>query len=58
MPFLIELWIATNDESAGNWEEYGIQKPIASIHSHPNIPNNVLDEIFSMGFIRAGYGKA
>ena len=47
-----------DDESAGNWEDYGIKKPIASIHSHPNIPNNVLDETFSMGFIRAGHGKA
>lgn len=47
-----------DDESAGNWEDYGIKKPIASIHSHPNIPNNVLDETFSMGFIRVGQGKA
>ena len=45
-------------ESAGTWEDYGIKKPIASIHSHPNIPNNVLDETFSMGFIRVGQGKA
>ena len=47
-----------DDESAGTWEDYGIKKPIASIHSHPNIPNNVLDETFSMGFIRVGQGKA
>lgn len=46
-----------DDESAGTWEDYGIKKPIARIHSHPNIPNNVLDETFSMGFIRAGHGK-
>lgn len=44
--------------SAGNWEDYGIKKPIASVHSHPNIPNNLLDETFSMGFIRVGQGKA
>ena len=46
------------EESAGNWEDYGIGKPVATIHSHPNIPNNELDEIFSMGFLREGPGSA
>lgn len=30
--------------SAGNWEDYGIQKPIASVHSHPNVPTTVKEE--------------
>ncbi len=46
------------EESAGNWEDYGIGKPVATIHSHPNIPNNELDETFSMGFLREGPGSA
>ena len=37
-----------NEDSAGSWTDYGIEKPIASVHSHPGIPANVDDEIFSM----------
>ena len=34
--------------SAGNWEDYGIQKPIASVHSHPDVPTTVEEESRSM----------
>ena len=34
--------------SAGNWEDYGIQKPIASVHSHPDVPTTVKEERGSM----------
>ena len=40
-----------NEDSAGSWTDYGIEKPIASVHSHPGIPANVDDEVESMGYI-------
>lgn len=49
---------SSNESSVGNWEDYGIEKPIATIHSHPNIPNNIEDEVFSMGFLKEGPGVA
>ena len=49
---------SSNESSVGNWENYGIEKPIATIHSHPNIPNNIEDEVFSMGFLKEGPGVA
>ena len=34
--------------SAGTWEDYGIKKPIASVHSHPDEPNSFYYERCSM----------
>ena len=39
-----------DDKNAGNWEDYGIQKPIASVHSHPGITAEHITEIESMGY--------
>jgi hypothetical protein len=44
--------------NAGSWEDLGISKPKATIHSHPNVPNTTYDENFSMGFVREGNNKA
>ena len=32
----------------GNWENFGIGKPISSVHSHPGITNNLNEERYSM----------
>ena len=36
--------------SAGTWEDYGIKKPIASVHSHPLRSKSFLKESESMGY--------
>ena len=48
-----------HDESkAGSWEDLGISKPKATIHSHPNVPNTTYDENYSMGLVREENNKA
>lgn len=60
MQKIIEETITTiHDElNAGSWEDLGISKPKATIHSHPNVLNTTYDENFSMGFVREGNNKA
>ncbi len=45
-------------DKAGGWEDYGLEKPDASVHSHPDIPATKNDEEFSMGLYREGPNKA
>lgn len=42
-----------DDDSASSYQDYGIPKPDASIHSHPNTP--ISDETYSMGYGAAQY---
>ena len=37
-----------DEDSAGSWSDYGIDKPVASVHSHPEISQDVTNELFSM----------
>lgn len=37
-------------DNSGNWVDYGLEKPGASVHSHPGINSEVSDEIYSMSF--------
>ena len=40
-----------NTENAANWSSYGLtERPLRSIHSHPGINPNPVDEISSMGY--------
>lgn len=39
-----------NSISAGSWEDYYIEKPIASVHSHPNTVKDYSLEVESMGY--------
>ena len=47
-----------DSDRAGNWEDYGLEKPDASVHSHPGIPATKNDEEVSMGIYREGPNKA
>ena len=38
------------EDSAGSWNDYGINKPIASLHSHPGVSDEFVAELESMGY--------
>lgn len=38
------------EDSAGSWNDYGINKPIASLHSHPGVSDKFVAELESMGY--------
>ncbi len=38
-----------DSDNAGGWEDYGLEKPDASVHSHPGINTSLGDELYSMG---------
>ena len=37
-------------ENSGNWADYEIEKPVASVHSHPNVEPSEKSELDSMGY--------
>ena len=39
-----------NKNSAGSWDDYGINKPIVSLHSHPGVSDKYVAELESMGY--------
>lgn len=45
-------------DNSGGWVDYGLEKPDASVHSHPGIPNTKEDEVSSMGVYLEGANKA
>ena len=47
-----------NPDNSGGWVDYGLDKPDASVHSHPGIPATKNDEEVSMGLYREGPNKA
>ena len=46
-----------NPYNSGGWVDYGLDKPDASVHSHPGIQANANKEIESMGYWPEGIVK-
>ena len=40
-----------NRDNSGSWGDYGISRPQASLHSHPEVPESMTKELESMGFL-------
>ena len=43
--------------NAGSWEDYGLEQPDASVHSHPGVQTSANNEIESMGYWSEGVAK-
>lgn len=46
-----------DSDNSGGWEDYGLDKPDASVHSHPGVQTSANKEIESMGYWPEGVAK-